>query len=271
MRRLILFAVPVILLAVVPVNSQETSNPPAQDSAAAPVPANLTPREMTELRGDIFMARKEYQDAIRTYDSILKTEPKNAEILNKTGVAYQQLADLRRSESYYKKAMKADRNFASAVNNIGTVEYEKGHYSKSVGYYTKALAFGKDLPTVYSNLGYAYVADKHYPDAINCFQKALALDPTIFDHKNGSGTIIQDRSSPDPGLFFYFVAKTFAMSGDAERAAHYLKLSRDDGYKDYKFALTDPAFAKVIKDPAVLGVIQGVPVYATDEKKTTTD
>lgn len=271
MRRSILFAVPVILLAVAPVNSQETTNSPAQDSAVAPAPANLTPREVAELHGDIFMARKEFQDAIRAYDAILKTEPDNAEILNKIGVAYQQLADLRHSEAYYKKAMKADKTFASAVNNIGTVEYEKGRYAKAARYYVKALTFEKDLPTVYSNLGYAYVAEKHYPDAISCFQKALALDPTIFDHKNGNGTIIQDRSSPDPGLFFYFVAKTFALSGDAERAAHYLKLSRDDGYKDYKAALTDPAFAKVIKDPAVLGVIQGVPVYATDEKKTTTD
>lgn len=271
MRRSILFAVPVILLAVAPVNSQETTNTSAQEPTAAPVAANLTPHEMTELRGDIFMARKEFQDAIRSYDSILKTDPRNAEILNKIGVAYQQLADLRRSESYYKKAMKADKNFASAVNNVGTVEYEKGHYSRAARYYNKALDFGKDLPTVYSNLGYAYVADKRYPDAVNCFQKALALDPTIFDHKNGTGTIIQDRSAPDPGLFYFFVAKTFAMSGDAERAAHYLKLSRDDGYKDFKSALTDPAFAKVIKDPAVLGVIQGIPVYATEEKKTTTD
>ena len=40
-----------------------------------------------------------------------------------------------------------------------------------------------------------------------------------------------------------------AKHADAEHAAHYLKLSRDDGYKDFASAQKDPAFAKVIKDP----------------------
>ena len=267
MSRSILFAVPVVLLAVAPLQSQEATNVSMQSSTSAPVAASLSPREVAEMRGDILMARKEFEDAIHAYGAILKTEPKNPELLNKVGVAYQQLGDLMRSESYYKKAMQADKNFASAVNNAGTVEYERTHYGKAVKYYEKALNFGKDLGTVYSNLGYAYVAEKHYPEAINCFQKALALDPTVFDHKNGSGTIVQDRSSPDPGLFYFFVAKTFAMAGDAEHAAHYLKLARDSGYKEFASAQKDPAFAKVIMDPAVQEVILGVPSYATDSKK----
>jgi len=273
MRRLVLFAVPVLLLAVAPVKSQEATNVPERGAAPAPTPvaASLTAREIAEMRGDILMARKEFEDAVRAYDAILRSEPKNAELLNKVGVAYQQLADLRRSENYYKKAMQADKTFASAVNNIGTVEYERGHYGKAAKYYERAATFGKDLPTVYSNLGYAYVAEKHFPEAMNCFQKALALDPTVFDHKSGGGTVIQDRSAPDPGLFFYFVAKTFAIAGDAERAAHYLRLARDDGYKDYAAALNDPAFAKVIKDPQVQDVITGVPAYATEEKKPVTN
>lgn len=273
MRRMILFAVPLLLLAVAPAKSQEATNASGQSSAPAPTPvaASLTQREIAEMRGDILMARKEFEDAVRAYDAILRNEPKNAALLNKVGVAYQQLADLRHAENYYKKAMSADKTFASAVNNVGTVEYERGHYGKAAKYYEKAVTYGKDLPTVYSNLGYAYVAEKHYPDAMNCFQKALLLDPFVFDHKNGSGTVIQDRSSPDPGLFFYFVAKTFAISGDAERTAHYLRLARDDGYKDYASAATDPAFAKVIKDPLVQDVISGVPAYATEPKKPETN
>lgn len=268
MSRSFLFAVPVILLAVVPVQSQEATNVSMQqNTASTPVAASLSPREIAEMRGDILMARKEFEEAIRAYVDILKAEPKNAELLNKVGVGYQQLGDLKHSELYYKKAMQADKTFASAVNNIGTVEYERGHYGKAARYYVKAVNFGKDLPTVYSNLGYAYVAEKHYPDAMTCFQKALALDPAIFDHKTGSGTIVQDRSSPDPGLFFYFVAKTYALAGDAEHAAHYLKLARDDGYKEYASAQSDPAFAKVIKDPAVQEVITGIPSYATESKK----
>jgi hypothetical protein len=50
-----------------------------------------------------------------------------------------------------------------------------------------------------------------------------------------------------------------------------LRLARDDGYKDYAAAATDPAFAKVIKDPLVQDVITGVPAYATESKKPETN
>ncbi|HTU34022.1 MAG TPA: hypothetical protein VMF66_09495, partial [Candidatus Acidoferrum sp.] len=66
-------------------------------------------------------------------------------------------------------------------------------------------------------------------------------------------------------------AKSYAMAGDAEHAAHFLKLSRDDGYKEFASAAKDPAFAKVIKDPRVQQVLIVAPVYATDRHKTVHD
>lgn len=280
MRRSLFLAIPLILLVVPAGHAQESTTTPVPPSTtAAPAttepPADkvtqLTPREAAELRADILMARKEFEGAIHAYDAILKTDPKNAPLLNKMGVAYQQITDLRHSEHYYKRAMQADKTFASAVNNVGTVEYERGHYGKAISYYQKALVYGSEMPTIYSNLGYAYFSNKEYPEAMGSFSKALALDPTVFDRKGGNGTIIQDRTAPDPGLFYYFVAKSFAQSGDAEHAAHYLKLARDDGYKGYTAAQTDPAFARVIKDPGVQDVFKVIPAYAVESKKPTSN
>jgi tetratricopeptide (TPR) repeat protein len=227
----------------------------------------MTPREAAEMRADILMARKEYSQAVGAYTQILATDPKDAALMNKVGVAYQQLGDLDRAERFYKHAMHADKKFASAANNCGTIEYEKKHYSKAIGLYDKALVLRADLPTVYSNLGYAYFADKQYPHAMDSFQKALALDPTIFDRRGLGGTVVQQRTTTDPGLFYFFVAKTYAQAGDAERAAHYIKLARDDGYAGFLSAQTDPAFAKVIKDPALQEVLHEPPSYAGTTKK----
>jgi len=219
------------------------------------------------MRADILMARKEYSDAAAAYLQILVNESKNAQLMNKIGVAFQQMGDLERSEKFYKRAMHADKKFASAANNCGTVEYEKKHYGKAISFYSKALDLHSDLPTVYSNLGYAYFADKQFPQAMDSFQKALALDPTIFDRRGLGGTIVQQRTTTDPGLFYFFVAKTYAQAGDADRAAHYLKLARDDGYADFLSAQTDPAFAKVIKDPALQEILHEAPSYASSTKK----
>jgi tetratricopeptide (TPR) repeat protein len=277
MSRLTLFAIPLCLFVACPAFAQQTptkvsdttttDSPSTSTSVGAKPLSAMSPREAAEMRADILMARKEYFQAAGSYLQILLNEPKNAELLNKVGVAFQQLGDLDRSEKFYKRAMHADKKFASAANNCGTVEYEKKHYSKAISLYNKALDLRSDLPTVYSNLGYAYFEDKQFPQAMDSFQKALALDPTIFDRRGLGGTVVLQRTATDPGLFYFFVAKTYAQAGDAERAAHYLKLARDDGYSGFLSAQTDPAFAKVIKDPALQEVLHEPPSYAGTTKK----
>jgi tetratricopeptide (TPR) repeat protein len=268
MKPLALFAVALVFLVVSPSRAQQVPNTSSQATAApAAAPTPLTPRQSAEMHADILMARKEYKEALESYEKILESEPKNAALLNKTGVAYQELSELSHAERCYKRAIKADSSFASPVNNVGTVEYEKKRYGKAINSYQKALGLRADLSTIYSNLGYAYFANKEYSESMNAFQKALALDPTIFDRRSGTGTIIQQRTTTDPGLFYFFVAKTYALAGDAERVAHYLKLARDDGYKDFLAAEKDPAFAKVVKDPRVQEVLQVPPSYAREAKK----
>jgi tetratricopeptide (TPR) repeat protein len=277
MSRVTLFAIPLVLAVVCPAFAQQTPTKVSDiDTTSAPLTSTsvgakplsaMSPREAAEMRADILMARKEYFQAAGAYLQILLNEPKNAALLNKVGVAFQQLGDLDRSEKFYKRAMHADKKFASAANNCGTVEYEKKHYSKAISMYNKALDLRSDLPTVYSNLGYAYFEAKQFPQAMDSFQKALALDPTIFDRRGLGGTVVLQRTATDPGLFYFFVAKTYAQAGDAERAAHYLKLARDDGYSGFLSAQTDPAFVKVIKDPALQEVLHEPPSYAGTTKK----
>ena len=280
MRRFVFFAVPLLYVFVPslgaqqtePVTTQPVSTQSASASseivyAASPKP-ELTPRQAAELKADVFMARKEFGEATAAYEAILESEPKNAQLLNKTAIAYQELGSLNRSERYYHRAMKADKNFASPINNLGTVEYEKKHYGKAIVLYKKALVLKMETSTIYSNLGYAYFANKQYPEAMSTFDKALAIDPELFERRSGYGTIIQQRTTTDPGLFNFFVAKSYASMGDAERAAHFLRLARDDGYKNFLSAETDPAFAKVIKDPRVQDVLHVMPSYQSDAKRT---
>ena len=272
MSRLTLFSILLVLVVACPAVAQETptkvsdtaasstSANSSEDSVGAKPISSMSTREAAEVRADILMARKEYGQAVGAYLAILVAEPNSATVLNKVGVAYQQLGDLDRAEKAYKRSMHADKKFASAANNCGTVEYEKKHYTRAITYYNKALDLHSDLPTVYSNLGYAYFEDKEYPQAMGSFQKALALDPTIFDRRGLGGTVVLQRTSTDPG-------KTYAQAGDAERCAHYLKLARDDGYTAFLSAQTDPAFAKVIKDPALKEVLNVPPSYAVAPRK----
>jgi tetratricopeptide (TPR) repeat protein len=271
MKRLALFVI-LLILAVTPARAQEVSNPrsdtPIINPAQQEAPSPLTDRERDEMRARILMARKEYAEAVKAYEELLKHDPKNAPMLNQLGIAFQELGDLRHAEHSYKKAVHADKTYVSAINNLGALEYSKKHYGKAIKYYRKAIALRDgDRAVIYSNLGYAYFGKREYHEALTAFSRALALDPDVFARKSGAGAIVQQRSSPDPGLLYFLVAKSYAKAGDAEQAAHYLKVARDDGYKDFMSAKTDPDFARVIKDRRVQEVFDIHPAFSNDEKK----
>src|SRR6266481_9083503 len=133
MRRLVFLAVPLLSVFVSSLGAQQVepaSTQPASTQSAStdivyvvPPKPELTPRQAAELKGDVFMARKEFGEAAGAYEAILESEPKNAQLLNKVAIAYQELGNLNRCERYYRNTIKADKNFASPINNLGTVEY----------------------------------------------------------------------------------------------------------------------------------------------------
>ena len=278
MKRLLLMSLSLAVLCVPSLQAQEQA--PATPPAAAPAQTpsqstnvvQMTERQVQEMRADILMARKMYAEAIKDYELLLAQAPKDAALLNKIGVAYQQAGNMPAAARYYKRAMKANRTYVSAINNLGTVEYEKKHYGKAIRLYKQALALKStdDIATIYSNLGYGYFGIKEYSEAMKAFEDALAHDPDIFSHHGNFGTTVQQRGTTEPGLFYFLVAKTYARSGDAEHCAHYLKMARDDGYKDLSSVQKDPEFSKVVKDPRVQEVIVMPPSYAGEPKKSDT-
>jgi len=272
MTRFALFAIPLVLLAV-SAKAQQVPNGPlgATPSDQGPAAQKMTPRQKAQMDAEILMARKEYEAAAKAYQTILIDDPRNAKILNLAGIAYQQMGDGEKATHYYKLAVKYDKTDGNALNNLGTVEFSEHRYGKAIKYYKQSIAKGNALATIYANLGYAYCGNKEYPKGMSAFGQALALDPEVFDHRSGSGTVLQQRSSPDPAALHYTLAKSYAKIGDVERAARYLKQARDEGYKEYKNAEKDPDFAKVIKDPRVQEVLHAQPAYAAEPPKPVTN
>jgi tetratricopeptide (TPR) repeat protein len=269
MRHFALFAVAAVLVFALSANSDQgvSSGNPSSASPQADTPA-VAAKKKAVLRADILMARKEYAAAIDLYLEILKDYPHDAELLNKTGVAYQELGGLDSATAYYKRSEKYNKKLANPVNNLGTLEYSLKHYSKAVNYYKRAISLGAEEATVYGNLGYAYYSEKKFDLAMDAFNKALSIDPSVFENHGGTGgTTMQERSAPDPGMLNFFLAKSYAKTGDAARTAHFLKLARDYGYKDLLSAKKDPGFALVIKDSRVVDVLENRPSYSDDTAK----
>ena len=219
--------------------SAESVQPPQE--AEAPKP-QITP----EMRGDIYMARRMYREAIDVYRSI---QPPTAVILNKIGIAYQQLGDLESARKMYERAIKLNRKYAEAINNLGTVHYARKSYRRAISQYRKALSINPDSASIYSNLGTAYFARKDYRRAIECYEKALAIDPDVFERRGTSGVLLQERSVEERAKFHYHLAKVYAKNGRNDLALFYIRKSLEEGFKEKRRYLEESEFAELRKLP----------------------
>jgi tetratricopeptide (TPR) repeat protein len=219
---------------------------PTAAALSTPTPLPITapkPEISPEMRGDIYMARKMYREAIDVY----KPGAVNSAVLaNKTGIAYHQLLDLPDAKKYYDKAIKLDRKYAEAINNLGAVYYAVKSYRRAVEQYKRALRYSPQSASILSNLGTAYFARKQYKEASLAYEQALAIDPDVFEKKTtGAGTVLQERSVEERAKYHYYIAKTYAKRGSNDLALQYIRKSLEEGFKEREKFLKDPEFASL--------------------------
>ncbi len=244
-----------LLLAVLlPAQQRSTSNfssgfrAPGDVPAAAPSQPVIT----NELRGDIFMARKMYRDAIDMY----RTGPADSAVLaNKIGIAFHQMSQLDLARKNYQLAIKLNPKYSEAINNLGTIAYSQRNYRHAISLYKRALRFTTPSASIYSNLGSAYFGRKDYKQATDYYQRALELDPDVFEHHSSFGTLMQERDVEERAIYHLYMAKMYAKNGSNERALIYLRKALEEGVKDREKISTMPEFASLKRDPGFVQLL----------------
>ena len=214
----------------------------AKPTVSEPVVAPLSP----ESRGDVYMARKMYREAIESYE---QAPQDSAVVWNKVGIAYHQMLQLDAAMKRYRKAIRLDEKYSEAVNNLGTIYYAEKRYSKSIGSYKRALKLAPASASIYSNLGTAYFAEKKYKEAWEAYNTAFQIDPEVFEHRNTYGVLLQERTVEERAKFHYYLAKIYAKQGQKDRALQYIRKALEEGFTDRKKFMQDPEFAALRDSP----------------------
>jgi tetratricopeptide (TPR) repeat protein len=228
-----------------------------QDSPAAASPAalDLTDPQALEQRGDLYMVRKFYPEAIDVYERLVKLAPKNAVYQNKLGIAYHQMQNFGAAKRAYRSALRLNPSYSEATNNLAAVEYAQKNYRSAILTYLKALELSPGSAVVYSNLGTAYFAYKKYEYAMDCYRYALMRDPAIFDTTGRAGSIVHQRGVEDMAALNFYLAKTYAGLRDVDKTLLYISKAWESGYKDLLKELNDEAFAFLVDEPRFLELL----------------
>jgi tetratricopeptide (TPR) repeat protein len=242
-RFLLTALVPVLAFSLEPQSEKSQVLEPGSAVAAHETPAKptLTPEE----RGDIFMARKMYREAIDQY----RQAPETAVTLNKIGIAYHQTVDLRAAQRYYERSIKRDPRYSESMNNLGTVFYAEKRYNRALRQYEKAIKLSPASASIYSNIGTAHFAKKEYKEAFEAYQQAVKLDPEVFEHQDSYGVLLQESTIGERARFHYYLAKTYAQAGMIDQAIQCVRKSLEEGFKERNKFIEEPEFA-VLKDNA---------------------
>lgn len=209
--------------------------------AASIAQANTTLASFpAEERGDILMARGEYLAAIEAY----KEAPPDAEVLNKTGIAYHHLLAIDLAKKDYEKALLIKPDYPEAINNLGAAYFAEHDYRRAIKLYKKAHELLPKSAVIAANLGTAYFARGKYQPGLAAYRTAFALDPAVFD-KDVSQTIAGPTSIADRAREDFCIAELFAQAGDQAQSIEYLRRALDEGFKDRNRLMEDQVFAKL--------------------------
>lgn len=218
-----------------------------------------------EERADIFMVRKQYNDALEYYSRAIKTYPASpqnnvtiAGLRNKMGICYQQQMEFGKAHKAFEEAIRLDRNLAPAWNNLGTCYYLEHEPKKAIKYYRRAIKLNPDAGSFHMNLGTAYFERKKYKPATKEYRTAIQLDPEILTRTSRQGIAVETRYAD--ARFYFYMAKIYASLGNADEAVNYLRRAMEEGFTKRKQILEDPDILKISKDPAFIALMKNPPV-----------
>ncbi|MBI3682747.1 MAG: tetratricopeptide repeat protein [Acidobacteria bacterium] len=214
------------------------------DAATPAVRTEKTTSLAPEMRGDIFMARKMYREAVEAYR---EAPAGSAVIQNKLGIAYHQQVLLDQARKQYERAIRLNPKYSEAINNLGTIYYARKNYRRAISYYRKAIGVSPNSASIHSNLGTALFARKKYEEALLVYQRALELDPDVFEHRSTHGVLLQERNVQERAKFYFYMAKTYAKAGNVERTLQYMRKAIEEGFRERHKFEEEPEFA-AIKD-----------------------
>jgi hypothetical protein len=232
------------LRAQLPPNSEDHPTPaPAVQTAASSV---VDPQLPPEPLGDYYMEHKRYQAAIGAY----RRAPRfTAGLWNKLGIAEQQMRLDDEARKAYESSLKLDPNNSDVLNNLATIYYSTKQYSSAERLYRRALKLSPKDAIIHKNLGTAYLAEGKVKKGWESYQQAVVFDPNIFD-QSSHYHVGDPTTSQQMGAMNYFMAKSYLIQGHLDKAIDYLRMAMDEGFTNEKKILEDKQFAVLRESPA---------------------
>ncbi len=142
-----------------------------QPASAATEPA---PHAMPSLDDMRHMADKKAEPLLQK----LKSDPKNAQLLNEVGIVYRSTHQFKEAQAYFQKSLAVDPKNADVRTDMASCMFYTGDIDGAVSQLQQALKYDPKHPGALMNLGIIeWKAKNNAPAAVASWEKLLKLNP----------------------------------------------------------------------------------------------
>ncbi|NEO97915.1 MAG: tetratricopeptide repeat protein [Symploca sp. SIO2E9] len=137
-------------------------------------------------RGEQLLESQQLEDALESFQNVIKIKPKNAEGWEGRGDALRQLERNQAALAAYDKALYLRPNDSETLNKKGRALYKQGKYEEALSAQEKAIKFDSNNARAWSDKGIALIGLERYEEALQAFKKAKKLkpqDPTVWQNQ----------------------------------------------------------------------------------------
>ncbi|HXU99531.1 MAG TPA: tetratricopeptide repeat protein [Caulobacteraceae bacterium] len=152
----------------------------AADLLAKAEVTNVKSAQLTCLRGELFLARGDFPDALAAFRSVAGDPGQRARALEGEGLALSLTGKSDDALAALGEATRLDKSLWRAWNGLGREYDTRRDWKKSQAAYMAALAApGGDAAIVLNNRGYSHLLQRQTTEAAADFVAALAKDPGL--------------------------------------------------------------------------------------------
>ncbi|MCX6841549.1 MAG: tetratricopeptide repeat protein [candidate division WOR-3 bacterium] len=128
-------------------------------------------------KGSSLLHLRRYEEALRSFDKALETDPSHAGAWSNRGCNLHSLGKYDEALHCHDKALELDARTARVWHNKGCTLFSLGRYEEAIGCYDKALELDPRNAGAWSSRGNSLHSLGKYDEALHCHDKALELDP----------------------------------------------------------------------------------------------
>ncbi|MBT7951580.1 MAG: tetratricopeptide repeat protein [Gammaproteobacteria bacterium] len=163
------------------------------------------------------------KEAEAIYQSVLREQPRNPQVLYLMGLMAHQLGKHEMAVDLLKNAIKVNPDVPDFHNTCGEAQRALQKPELAIACYERALALKPDYVEAHNNLGVALQAQGRPENAISSYERAIGINPDIAEIHRNLGIVLQELGRTEDAIVS--LEKSLSINPDYAEAHNNLGLS----------------------------------------------